>query len=394
MELGFIGLGRMGGNMVERLLAGGHRIVAYNRSPDKTREVAESGAVPTFSIEELVNALEDRPRAVWIMVPAGDPTTQQIQTLIPLLDKGDIIIDGGNSNFRDSIARAKMLHEHGLNFMDVGTSGGIWGLKNGYCMMIGGDREIFDHLRPLFATLAPNEDGYDYFGTHGAGHFTKMVHNGIEYGMMQAYGEGFEIIKCSDYQVDLSRLCRVWNNGSVVRSWLLELAERAFEQEGDALEKIRGYVEDSGEGRWTVLEAIANSVPAPIITLSLMARFASRQEESFGAQVTAALRNQFGGHAVRVADAIEAQMAGESMKSVAPNSPTVAATTVSASTADAADAIMSATEAAERASEPDEVETGGVIKDIEGTAQGIYQSKLDTGKGPISSDGGPGTNRQ
>jgi|GEM_PF-76474 len=394
MELGFIGLGRMGGNMVERLLAGGHRIVAYNRSPDKTREVAESGAVPTFSIEELVNALEDRPRAVWIMVPAGDPTTQQIQTLIPLLDKGDIIIDGGNSNFRDSIARAKMLHEQGLNFMDVGTSGGIWGLKNGYCMMIGGDREIFDHLRPLFATLAPNEDGYDYFGTHGAGHFTKMVHNGIEYGMMQAYGEGFEIIKCSDYQVDLSRLCRVWNNGSVVRSWLLELAERAFEQEGDALEKIRGYVEDSGEGRWTVLEAIANSVPAPIITLSLMARFASRQEESFGAQVTAALRNQFGGHAVRVADAIEAQMAAESMKSVAPNTPTVPATTVSASTADAAEAIMSATEAAERASAPDEVETGGVIKDIEGTAQGIYQSKLDTGKGPISSDGGPGTNRQ
>lgn len=394
MELGFIGLGRMGGNMVERLLAGGHRIVAYNRSPDKTREVAESGAVPTFSIEELVNALGDRPRAVWIMVPAGDPTTQQIQTLIPLLDKGDIIIDGGNSNFRDSIARAKMLHEQGINFMDVGTSGGIWGLKNGYCMMIGGDREIFDHLRPLFATLAPNEDGYDYFGSHGAGHFTKMVHNGIEYGMMQAYGEGFEIIKCSDYQVDLSRLCRVWNNGSVVRSWLLELAERAFEQEGDALEKIRGYVEDSGEGRWTVLEAIANSVPAPIITLSLMARFASRQEESFGAQVTAALRNQFGGHAVRVADAIEAQMAGESMKSVAPNSPTVAATTVSASTADAAEAIMSATEAAERASAPDEVETGGVIKDIEGTAQGIYQSKLDTGKGPISSDGGSGTNRQ
>jgi 6-phosphogluconate dehydrogenase len=384
----------MGGNMVERLLAGGHRIVAYNRSPDKTREVAESGAIPTFSIEELVSALEDRPRAVWIMVPAGDPTTQQIQTLIPLLDKGDIIIDGGNSNFRDSIARAKMLHEQGINFMDVGTSGGIWGLKNGYCMMIGGDREIFDHLRPLFATLAPNEDGYDYFGTHGAGHFTKMVHNGIEYGMMQAYGEGFEIIKCSDYQVDLSRLCRVWNNGSVVRSWLLELAERAFEQEGDALEKIRGYVEDSGEGRWTVLEAIANSVPAPIITLSLMARFASRQEESFGAQVTAALRNQFGGHAVRVADAIEAQVAAESMKSVAPTTPTTPATTVSANTADAAEAIMSATEAAEKASAPDEVETGGVIKDIEGTAQGIYQSKLDTGKGPISSDGGPGANRQ
>ena len=376
MELGFIGLGRMGANMVERLLLGGHRVVAYNRSPDKTREAAENGAIPTFSLEELVGNLQDTPKAVWIMVPAGDPTTQQIMSLIPLLKPGDIIIDGGNSNFRDSIARAAMLKEHDLHFMDVGTSGGIWGLANGYCMMMGGQRADFDHLRPLFATLAPNEDGYDYFGTHGAGHFTKMVHNGIEYGMMQSYAEGFEIIKHSDYQVDTSRLCKVWNNGSVVRSWLLELAERAFEQEGDALENIRGYVEDSGEGRWTVLEAIAHSVPAPIITLSLMARFYSRQEESYAAQVTAALRNQFGGHAVRVADAIESQVAAEAQKSVAPGSPAVPATTVSVSSEEASDKVMAATEAAERKAEaaPD---AGGVVKDIQGTAQGIYQGKIE-----------------
>ncbi|HKP52824.1 MAG TPA: decarboxylating 6-phosphogluconate dehydrogenase [Chloroflexia bacterium] len=376
MELGFIGLGRMGANMVERLLLGGHRIVAYNRSPDKTREAAEHGAVATFSLEELVDNLQDSPKAVWIMVPAGDPTTQQIVSLIPLLKPGDIIIDGGNSNFRDSIARAQMLREHDLHFMDVGTSGGIWGLKNGYCMMMGGQREDFDHLRPLFATLAPNEDGYDYFGTHGAGHFTKMVHNGIEYGLMQAYGEGFEIIKCSDYQVDTSRLCKVWNNGSVVRSWLLELAERAFEQEGDALEKIRGYVEDSGEGRWTVLEAIAHSVPAPIITLSLMARFYSRQEESYSAQVTAALRNQFGGHAVRVADSIESQVAAASMRSVAPTTPTTPATTVSIDTAEAAEKVMAATEAAERKVEgaPD---AGDVVKEIQLTAKDIYKDKIE-----------------
>ncbi len=376
MELGFIGLGRMGANMVERLLLGGHRIVAYNRSPDKTREAAEHGAVATFSLEELVDNLQDTPKAVWIMVPAGDPTTQQIVSLIPLLKPGDIIIDGGNSNFRDSIARAQMLREHDLHFMDVGTSGGIWGLKNGYCMMMGGQREDFDHLRPLFATLAPNEDGYDYFGTHGAGHFTKMVHNGIEYGLMQSYAEGFEIIKCSDYQVDTSRLCKVWNNGSVVRSWLLELAERAFEQEGDALEKIRGYVEDSGEGRWTVLEAIAHSVPAPVITLSLMARFYSRQEESYSAQVTAALRNQFGGHAVRVADSIKSQVAAASMRSVAPTTPTMPATTVSIDTAEAADKVMAATEAAEIKAEgaPD---AGDVVKEIQLTAKDIYKDRIE-----------------
>jgi 6-phosphogluconate dehydrogenase len=264
--------------------------------------------------------------------------------------------------------------------VDVGTSGGIWGLANGYCMMIGGERDIFEHLRPLFSTLAPNEDGYDYFGMHGAGHFTKMVHNGIEYGMMQAYGEGFEIIKNSGYGVDLSRLSKIWNNGSVVRSWLLELAERAFEEEGDALENIRGYVEDSGEGRWTVMEAIAQSVPAPVITLSLMARFVSRQQESFSAQVAAALRNQFGGHAVRTADAIESQVAAETYKSVAPSTPGVSATPANVSTEHAGEAVMDKTEQAERAGTlaPD---PGHIVKQVQGTAQDIYKT------GPGSTDG-------
>ncbi|HET9496494.1 MAG TPA: decarboxylating 6-phosphogluconate dehydrogenase [Chloroflexia bacterium] len=374
MEIGFIGLGRMGANMVQRLLRGGHRVVAYNRSPDKTREIAEHGAIATFSVEELAEQLQAKPQVVWVMVPAGDPTTQQIRKLIPLLDEGDIIIDGGNSNFRDSIARARMLSEFGIHFVDVGTSGGIWGLDNGYCMMIGGEREVFDHLRPIFSTLAPNEDGYDWFGGHGAGHFTKMVHNGIEYGMMQAYGEGFEIIKNSDYEVDMSRLSRVWNNGSVVRSWLLELAERAFEQEGDALENIRGYVEDSGEGRWTVYEAIATSTPAPVITLSLMARFASRQPESFAAQVNAALRNQFGGHAVRMTEAAESETAAESMKSVAPSTPSTPATTVQPTSEEASEAVMDevmhAEEAVEQGQEPSEA-----VRDVRTHTHDIYKSK-------------------
>ena len=381
MELGFIGLGRMGANMVQRLLLGGHRIVAYNRSPDKTREAAEHGAEPAFTVEELVEKLQATPQAVWVMVPAGDATTQQIQHLIPLLNPGDIIIDGGNSNFRDSIARARMLAEHQIHFIDVGTSGGIWGLKNGYCMMIGGEREIFEHLRPLFVTLAPNEDGYDYFGMHGAGHFTKMVHNGIEYGMMQAYGEGFEIIKNSDYKVDLARLSKVWNNGSVVRSWLLELAERAFEQEGSDLADIRGYVEDSGEGRWTVMEAINQSVPAPVITLSLMARFVSRQEESFSAQVASALRNQFGGHAVRVADAIESQIAAETQRSVAPSTPAIPATTVTPTSKQAAEQVMDSVQQAEDAAETVS-DPGKVVKGIQGTARGIYESNIEEGTNP------------
>ncbi len=376
MELGFIGLGRMGANMVERLLLGGHRIVAYNRSPEKTREAAAQGAVPTFSLEELVANLKEKPKAVWTMVPAGDPTTQQIQTLLPLLGEGDIIIDGGNSNFRDSIARSKILEEHGMHFLDVGTSGGVWGLENGYCMMIGGEKDIFEHMRPIFATLAPNENGYDYFGPSGAGHFTKMVHNGIEYGMLQSYGEGFEIMKNSQYSLDFVRLCQVWENGSVVRSWLLELAERAFREDGNGLEEVRGYVEDSGEGRWTVLEAIAYSIPAPVITLSLMARFYSRQEESYSAQVIAALRNQFGGHAIRVREAIESQQAAEALKTIAPNVPNVPAGTTTPTTAQASEAVMASHEAAEAAAESKK-DTGAVIKDIQGTAQDIYKTHPD-----------------
>ena len=300
MELGFIGLGRMGANMVERLLRGGHRVVAYNRSPDKTREAEQHGAVATFSIEELVQNLQESPKAVWIMVPAGDPTTQQIMQLIPLLKPGDVIIDGGNSNFRDSIARSTILAEHQIEFMDVGTSGGIWGLANGYCMMIGGKRETFEHIRPLLATLAPNENGYDYFGTHGAGHFTKMVHNGIEYGMMQAYGEGFEIIKASDYapNIDFARLSQVWNNGSVVRSWLLDLTANALAA-NPSMAGIAPFVADSGEGRWTVAEAIDLNVPAPVITASLIERLRSRDTESFSDKLLAAMRNQFGGHEVK-----------------------------------------------------------------------------------------------
>jgi len=299
MELGFIGLGRMGANMVERLLLGGHRVVAYNRSPDKTREVAEHGAVAAFSIEELVEQLTDAPQIVWIMVPAGDPTTQQIQTLIPLLNKGDIIIDGGNSNFRDSIRHGQELAAMGLDFMDEGTSGGIWGLRNGYCLMIGGERRAFERLEPAFKSLAP-PDGYLLCGPVGAGHFVKMIHNGIEYGMMQAFGEGFEILEKSQFDVDLQKVAHLWNQASVVRSWLCELAERAFSND-PKLEKIRGYVEDSGEGRWTIQEAINLDVPAPVITLSLFERFHSRQDESFSAKVLAALRNEFGGHAVKTA---------------------------------------------------------------------------------------------
>ncbi len=297
MDIGFMGLGRMGENMVRRLVRGGHRVVAWNRSRPKIDEVAGEGAVAAYTVADMVKGLQPR-RVIWLMVPAGAPVDTLIDELLPQLDKGDILIDGGNTNFRDTIRRYNMLKEKGIDFLDIGTSGGIWGLKVGYCMMIGGDEEAFHYVEPLIKTLAP-EDGYIYAGPSGAGHFTKMVHNGIEYGMLQAYGEGFEIIKKSQYNVDLHKLSVTWNHGSVVRSWLLELAERAF-ADGDALEGIRGYVEDSGEGRWTVQEAINESVPAPVITLSLLARFNSRQDESYSAKVIAALRNQFGGHAVKL----------------------------------------------------------------------------------------------
>ncbi len=296
MELGFIGLGRMGANMVRRLVRDGHRVVAYNRTAEKTREIMTEGAEGAFSLEELVGKLK-APRIIWIMVPAGQPVDDQIAALEPFISKGDILIDGGNSYYKDSIRRGQEVTAKGYHFMDVGTSGGIWGLKVGYCLMIGGEQEIFQHCEPLFKTLAP-PDGYGYMGGHGAGHLVKMVHNGVEYGMLQAYGEGFEILNASQYNLDLYKIAHLWNQGSVVRSWLLELAELAF-QADPKLAGIKGWVADSGEGRWTVLEAMEHDVPAPIITLSLLERFRSRQDESFSAKVIAALRNQFGGHAVK-----------------------------------------------------------------------------------------------
>lgn len=296
MELGFIGLGRMGANMVRRLVRDGHRVVAYNRTAEKTKEIMTEGAEGAFTLEELVGKLK-APRIIWIMVPAGQPVDDQIAALEPLIAKGDILIDGGNSYYKDSIRRGQEVTAKGYRFMDVGTSGGVWGLKVGYCLMIGGEKAIFDHCEPIFKTLAP-PDGYGYMGDHGAGHLVKMVHNGVEYGMLQAYGEGFEILNASQYNLDLYKISHLWNQGSVVRSWLLELAELAF-QADPKLAGIKGWVADSGEGRWTVLEAMEHDVPAPIITLSLLERFRSRQEESFSAKVIAALRNQFGGHAVK-----------------------------------------------------------------------------------------------
>ncbi len=295
MQLGMVGLGRMGFNMTERLIQGGHQLVVYDRNPDTVKAAEDKGATGAASLKELVGKLS-QPRAVWIMVPAGAPVDQTIDELLPLLAKDDVIIDGGNSMYKDTKARAERVSAAGLHYQDCGTSGGIWGLKNGYCLMIGGEKVIYDRIEPIYKTLAP-EDGYAYMGPSGAGHFVKMVHNGIEYGMLQAYGEGFEIMHASEYDLDLHRISQIWQHGSVVRSWLLELAELAFAKEPD-LKSVRGYVDDSGEGRWTVQEAIEKSVPAPVITLSLLARFNSRQEESFSAQVIAALRNEFGGHAI------------------------------------------------------------------------------------------------
>jgi len=296
MELGVIGLGRMGSNMSQRLMKGGHSVVAYDRSPEAVRGVEKAGATGAGSLEELVKKLSP-PRAVWLMVPAGAPVAETIHSLAPLLSPGDAIIDGGNSYYKDSIQRAASLQKHRIHFLDVGTSGGIWGLKMGYCLMVGGDQEVFRRLEPIFRTLAP-EQGYAYMGRSGAGHFVKMVHNGIEYGLLQAYAEGFELLHASPYELDLAQLARLWNRGSVVRSWLLELAEKALAADPD-LATIKGYVEDSGEGRWTVLEAVERGVPLPVISLSLLSRFRSQQDESFGAKVIAALRREFGGHAVR-----------------------------------------------------------------------------------------------
>lgn len=297
MKLSMIGLGRMGMNMAKRLLKGGHQVVAYNRSPEKTNQLVENRAIGAYSLYEVAENLST-PRIVWVMLPAGQAVDDHIHQLKDLLSPGDIVIDGGNTYYKDDIRRAKLLDGKGIRFMDVGVSGGIWGLKIGYCLMIGGDKETFKQLEPIFKTLAP-EEGYLYCGATGAGHFIKMVHNGIEYGMMQAYGEGFEILEASDYSesFNYAEIAHLWNQGSVVRSWLLELAEEAFRKNAK-LTDIKGYVEDSGEGRWTIQQALDSGVPANVITLSLLRRFRSRQEDPFTDRVIAALRREFGGHAV------------------------------------------------------------------------------------------------
>jgi 6-phosphogluconate dehydrogenase len=292
-----IGLGRMGGNMTQRLLQGGHEVVVYDRNPAAVTAAVAKGARAATDLPALRTALAG-PRVVWVMVPSGDPTEQTVVALADVLEPGDIVIDGGNSFFRDSLRRNGLLAERGIAFVDCGTSGGIWGLEIGYCLMIGAAPEAFATCEPIFRTLAP-QDGYAHVGPPGAGHFVKMVHNGIEYGMLQAYAEGYEVLHAStDFEVDLRQVAAVWNRGSVVRSWLNELAERAFAKDAD-LSALRGYVEDSGEGRWTVDEAMRLNVPAPVITLSLLARLRSRQADSFSAKVIAALRNEFGGHAVK-----------------------------------------------------------------------------------------------
>ncbi|HSL00092.1 MAG TPA: decarboxylating 6-phosphogluconate dehydrogenase [Rubrobacteraceae bacterium] len=299
MNIGIYGMGRMGFNMVRRLVdKGGHRVIAGNRSPGKVDEAVEAGAEGAYSVEEFVEKQES-PRVLWSMLPAGEITDEMIDDFIELADEGDIIVDGANSYFRDSIRRAEKVRGAGMRWLDAGVSGGIWGYDVGYCTMIGGDADAFEHAEPAFETLAPQK-GYAYLGDAGAGHFAKMVHNGVEYGMLQAYAEGFEILEKSRYDYDLRALSSLWNQGSVVRSWLLELAERAFEKDAN-LDSVRGYVEDSGEGRWTVLEAIEEDVPVNVIAGSLFARFASRQDDSFAMKVIAALRGEFGGHAIKEA---------------------------------------------------------------------------------------------
>jgi len=297
MHIGMIGLGKMGMNMARRLLSGGHLVTAFNRTPERINEIEKEGARGAYTIEDMITSLP-APRIVWLMVPAGKPVDEVIGKLQPLLERGDIIIDGGNSFYKDDIRHEVELKPYGIHYMDAGVSGGIWGLKIGYCLMVGGDENIYEYVEPVFKTLAP-ENGYLYCGKTGSGHFVKMVHNGIEYGMMAAYAEGFEILKTSPYggSMDLSRIANLWNHGSVIRSWLLELAESAFTKDKD-LSSITGYVEDSGEGRWMVQEAVDMAVPIPVISSALFQRFRSREAGSFADKVLAALRHEFVGHGV------------------------------------------------------------------------------------------------
>ena len=296
MKLGMIGLGKMGANMTTRLLRGGHEVVVYDRSADAVKNAATGGATAATSLQDVVSKLS-APKTVWIMVPSGGPTEETINELLAVLKPGDAIVDGGNTNWKDGLADYERCKAKGVHLIDAGTSGGVWGLENGYCLMVGGDDDAVKRCEPIFRTLAP-PDGYAHVGPAGAGHFSKMVHNGIEYGMLAAYGEGFEILEQSQFKYDLAQLAELWTHASVVRSWLLDLAVLAFKQD-PGLEHIRGFVDDTGEGRWTVQAAIDESVPAPVITMSLLSRFASRQTESFSAKVVAALRQQFGGHAVQ-----------------------------------------------------------------------------------------------
>ena len=297
MKIGMVGLGKMGANMTQRLVEKGHQVVAFDLSDQARAAVAAStGAETAATLQEMVRAL-DPPRVAWVMVPAGPPTTSTIDTLKGLMQRGDVVIDGGNSNYKEAAPSATSLAEKGIGFVDAGTSGGVWGLANGYCLMVGGDPAVVATCEPVFLALAP-VGGYAHVGPVGAGHFVKMVHNGIEYGLMQAYGEGFEIMqKADEFSLDLHQIASIWRYGSVVRSWLLELAERALAP-GAGFERIEAVIADSGEGRWTVQEAIDRAVPAPVITASLYQRFASRDRESYADRLIAALRNQFGGHAV------------------------------------------------------------------------------------------------
>ena len=296
MKLGFVGLGRMGANMVERLVRGGHEVVAYNRSPEKTRRVMAKGADGAFSLAELVAKLP-APRIVWAMVPAGEATESTLEELRNVLARGDLVVDGGNSNYQDSMRHAGRFRERGFAFVDAGTSGGVWGLENGYCLMLGGEPEEIGRLAPALDTLAPPQ-GWLHCGPAGAGHFAKMVHNGIEYGLMQSYAEGFELLRAAPFPLDGARLAALWNRGSVIRSWLLELAGRALARDPE-LAHVDAFVADSGEGRWTVEQAVRSGVPTPVLALSLFARFASQQTQPFGAKLLAALRQEFGGHPVR-----------------------------------------------------------------------------------------------
>ena len=299
MELGLIGLGKMGGNMAQRLLRGGHRVVVTDNSPDAVGRLAKAGAVGAADLKGLVGALAG-PRTIWMMIPAGDPVDQTIAALLPLINKGDTLIDGGNSNYKDSMRRGKALAEKGIHYIDVGTSGGIWGLDNGYAMMIGGDAAAVARLNPIFETLAPAKDrGWSRVGPVGSGHFVKMIHNGIEYGMMQAYAEGFAIMqKKTEFNLNLPEIAELWRHGSVVRSWLLDLAAIAL-KDNPELKGVKPFVSDSGEGRWTVFEAIDLNVAAPVITLALQDRIRSRDENCYTDRMLAVLREQFGGHAVK-----------------------------------------------------------------------------------------------